>query len=140
MSDGILAKMLGGGTGKTGALARSLTDKQWFGQYNPADTTQTLIDEGKRMASMPGQILHRGYQPTVGDTTDFTLDMLIGGGAFSTPPGLRPNAMRMLPTPRPTPAVMAFATAWPDSKRSSISVRSGGKLMSRGMVCVIENS
>ena len=87
MSDGILAKMLGGGTGKTGALARSLTDKQWFGQYNPADTTQTLIDEGKRMASMPGQILHQGHQPTVGDTTDFTLDMLIGGGAFSTPPG-----------------------------------------------------
>ena len=51
MSDGILAKMLGGGTGKTGALARSLTDKQWFGQYNPPDTTQTLIDEGKRVAS-----------------------------------------------------------------------------------------
>ena len=35
---------------------------------------------------------------------------------------------------------MALPTACPLSKRSRASVRSVGKLMSRGIVCVIENS
>ena len=56
------------------------------------------------------------------------------------PPGLRPKAIRMLPTPSPTPAAIALAAAWPLSKRSRISVRSVGKLIRRGMVWVIENS
>ncbi len=60
--------------------------------------------------------------------------------AFSTPPGLRPKAMRMLPMPRADAASVAAPAAWPVSKRSRFSVRSVGKLMRRGTVCVIVNS
>ena len=57
------------------------------------------------------------------------------------PPGLRPNAMRIEPTSSGDARERSRApTAWPVSNRSSISVRSVGKLMRRGTVCVIVNS
>ena len=56
------------------------------------------------------------------------------------PPGLRPNAIRIVPSPSPVAAIVALPTAWPVSNRSRFSVRSVGKLMSRGMVWVMENS
>ncbi len=60
--------------------------------------------------------------------------------AFSTPPGLRPKARRQLPSPSAEHARVALPTAWPVSNRSRISVRSVGKLIRRGTVCVIVNS